>query len=471
MAVRLGAMMSAEPETGPYAPIEGFYDEALTPDGSLRVGGGEGVAALEAHAPGELAEALGAHLEEHGVGFRSVSGETTFTIDPVPRVLGAAEWADLEAGLIQRVRALNRFLADAYGPREAVSAGAIPARVIETAEGLEPQMHGVRPPGDLWAGIAGLDLVRDAAGELLVLEDNLTTPSGFAYAVAAREVVLSRLDPPDAVRPRPLAPLLEMLGATLRSAAPEATDDPYVVVLTDGPDNSAAWEHAWAARKLGMPLVEPQELTPRGDRLLHEGRPVDVVYRRTDADRVETEVGALLLGPLRAGTLGVVNAFGTGVADDKLAHAYVEAMVRFYLGEAPLLRSVETLDLAVPEQLERALDEFETLVVKPRGGSGGVGVVICAHASPEDLEATRRAVREAPEAYVAQPLVRISLHPTVIDGALRPRHVDLRPFIFLRASGEADVMPGGLTRVAFGEGAMVVNSTQNGGAKDTWVLP
>jgi carboxylate-amine ligase len=303
-----------------------------------------------------------------------------------------------------------------------------------------------------------------------VLEDNLMTPSGFAYAVAARRAVVGALDPPDDARPLPLEPFVDMLAGTLRSAAPDGRD-PSIVVLTDGPDNSAAWEHAWAAEALGVPLVTPDELSISGDRLMRDRVPVDVVYRRTDADRVETEVGALLMGPLRAGTLGLVNGFGTGVADDKLAHAYVEEMIRFHLGEEPLLRSVETLDLGRSEHLERALDELDELVIKPRRGHGGIGVVVCPHATRADVDAIRAAVRAAPEDYVAQPLVAISLHPTVIDGALHPRHVDLRPFVFLRATGEAQVMPGGLTRVAFGEGAMVVNSTQNGGAKDTWVVP
>jgi uncharacterized circularly permuted ATP-grasp superfamily protein len=239
-------------------------------------------------------------------------------------------------------------------------------------------------------------------------------------------------------------------------------------VLTDGTDNSAHWEHRWAAEQLGIPLVGPGDLELRGDRLSHGGRPVDVVYRRTDADRLETDVGRLLLPAL--GTLGIVNAFGTGLADDKLVHAYVEDMVRFYLGEEPLLRSVPTFDLARPEQRERALDEAAELVFKPRDGYGGAGVVIGPHADPKDVEAVRRRVRDDPGAYVAQPLVMLSHHPTVIDGLLQPRHVDLRPFVFLHGPDDARVLPGGLTRVAFDEGALVVNSTQNGGVKDTWIL-
>ncbi len=460
--------MTAAPS--PYSPVRHAYDEAFAPDGTLRPEGGAGVAALVNADLATLTSTLCSALGDQGVGFRSVNGETSFNVDPVARVLGAAEWEALEAGLVQRVKALNAFVADVYGPRRAVDEGVVPARVIEGSDGYETRMRGVRPPGDLWIGVAGLDLVRDAAGELLVLEDNATTPSGYAYALATRGALMELLDLDGAVGPRPLDDMPRMLGDTLRSAAPDAAD-PYVVVLTDGPDNSAYYEHSWAARELDVPLAEPRDLKVRGDRLLHRGRTVDVVYRRTNADVVDTDIGALLLPAMRAGTLAVVNAFGTKVADDKLAHAYVEDMVRFYLGEEPRLHSVETLDLCDEDVLERALDELETLVVKPRSGSGGVGVVVCAHAEPEDVEAVRRAITERPHEYVAQPRVEISLHPTVIGDQLLPRHVDLRPFVFLRGDGEAAVMPGGLTRVAFDEGAMVVNSTQNGGAKDTWVLP
>ncbi len=455
--------------TGPYPQSQDFYDEALDHDGEPREAGGAGLALLGDDLPALAADVQEA-LQDRGVNFRSAGGAAEFIVDPVPRVLGGAEWAALEAGLSQRVRALDAFVADTYGPQRAVAEGVVPARVIETSEGYEPAMCGVRPPGGTWVGIAGLDLVRDASGELLVLEDNLRTPSGFAYAVEARRVLLERLDVPPELKPRSLAGLPGLLAATLRAAAPADAADPYAVVLTDGPDNSAAFEHAWAAQQIGAPLVELGDLELRGDVLRHDGHAIDVVYRRTNADTVETEVGGLLVPPMRAGTLGLVNAFGTGVADDKLAHAYVEDLVRFHLGEEPLLHSVETLDLCRPEQLERALDELETLVVKPRTGHGGVGVVVCAHAERDDVERLRGELRERPEEFVAQPRIEISLHPTVIDGALQPRHVDLRPFVFMRGPDDAAVMPGGLTRVAFGEGAMVVNSTQNGGAKDTWVL-
>ena len=333
--------------TGPYPLSQDFYDEALDPDGEPREAGGAGLALLGDDLPALAADVREA-IHQRGVNFRSAGGAAEFLVDPVPRVLGAAEWAALEAGLSQRVRALDAFVADTYGPQRAVAEGVVPARVIETSEGYEPAMCGVRPPGGTWVGIAGLDLVRDAGGELLVLEDNLRTPSGFAYAVEARRVLLEHLDVPPELTPRSLAGLPGLLAATLRAAAPADAADPYAVVLTDGPGNSAAYEHAWAAQQLGAPLVEPGDLELRGDVLRHDGRADDIVSRRTDADTVETEVGRLLVPPLRAGTLGLVNAFGTGVADDKLAHAYVEDLVRFHLGEEPLLHSVETNDLCRP---------------------------------------------------------------------------------------------------------------------------
>jgi len=414
----------------------------------------------------ELLEALAAE----GVGFSSVDGDGTFNFDPVPRVIDAAEWAELEAGLVQRVRALDAFVADVYGDRAIVAAGVVPARVIDTAEYLEPSLAGFRPPGGTWIGIAGLDVVRRPDGSFAVLEDNVRIPSGMGYAVAARAGLLRRL-PPVEPQPRPLD-VAGPLGAVLRAAAPAGVTDPAAVVLTDGPDNSAYWEHRWQADVLGIPLVEPPELRVRGDRLeLRDGgRPVDVVYRRCNADLLDTDEGRLLEGPWRAGTLGVVNAFGTGVADDKLAHVYVEDMVRFYLGEEPLLPSVRTYDLARPGTLEEALERLPELVVKPRSGYGGIGVVVCAHADEETVERTAAELREAPEDFIVQELVTLSTHPTVIDGELAPRHVDLRPYVF-RAGDDVHVLPGGLTRVAFGEGALVVNSSQNGGAKDTWVLP
>jgi uncharacterized circularly permuted ATP-grasp superfamily protein len=321
----------------------------------------------------------------------------------------------------------------------------------------------VTPPGGVWIGIAGLDLVRDPEGRFLVLEDNAMTPSGMAYAAAARHAVAAHVDG----SPLPLDGLPQLLAGTLENAR---ASEGLAVLLTDGPRNSAHWEHAWLARALGIPLVTPSSLGRSGDRLTLQGEPIAVIYRRTDADRLDTRVGELLAPAVRAGTIGVINGFGTGVADDKLAHAYVETMIEYYLGEPPLLPSVPTLDLGVPATLEQVLDTLDQLVVKPRNGHGGHGVVICAQAGRHELDALRRELRAAPGDHIAQPLVALSTHATVVDGRLEERHVDLRPFVFLHSPVDAHVLPGGLTRVALEAGTMVVNSTRNGGAKDTWVL-
>jgi uncharacterized circularly permuted ATP-grasp superfamily protein len=450
------------------------YDEAYTADGELRPHARPAIEAVLAAGPSELEARVNEMLARAGVGFTSVQGDARFHVDPVPRVIAADDWVTVKRGLAQRVRALNAFVADAYGARRIVEAGVVPAYVIDTAEYYEPELRGIEPPSGAWIGIAGLDVVRDASGEWLVLEDNLRTPSGFAYVHAARVAVGRHLDVPPQALPRPLDGEIDLLADALHAAAPESAGGhhaPQAVVLTDGETNAAYWEHGWLARSLAIPLVETRDIEVRGGRLRHrDGYPIDVVYRRTDSDRVESPLGRLLLEPLRNGTLGLINQYGTGVADDKLAHAYAEAMIRFYLDEEPVIRSVPTYDLGQPDQLERALDEFEQLVIKPRAGHGGVGVVIAPHARAEDVAAVREQVEAAPGDWIAQRLVMLSTHPTVSGGELAPRHIDLRPFVFMGEGGEPRVLPGGLTRVARDEGALVVNSSQNGGAKDTWIL-
>jgi uncharacterized circularly permuted ATP-grasp superfamily protein len=437
------------------------YDEAVDETGRPRPCHEGALRALEGHDLVALADTIDEQVAGEGVCFHSSVGDEAFLIDPIPRVLDADEWALIEAGLCQRVRALNAFIADIYAGRRIVDEGVVPERVIDTAEYHEPAMNGVRPPGDIWIGISGLDLVRDAHGNFQVLEDNVRTPSGYSYAAAARRALVAQLNVPAADAPRPLDDLPDLLRFALEAAAP-APGRSRIALLTDGPENAAYYEHEWAANAIGVPLIQPDELAARDD--------VDIVYRRTNADRLDTPVGRLLLDPVRNGQIAVVNTFGTGVADDKLTHAYVEDMIRFYLDEEPLLPSVETFDLGRPEILERAMDVFEELVIKPRGGYGGEGVAILPHAEAWDIEGVRQAVLEEPTAFVAQRMVMLSSHPTVVDGRLASRHVDLRPYVFLGRDGEARVAPGGLTRVAFDEGALVVNSSQNGGAKDTWVL-
>jgi uncharacterized circularly permuted ATP-grasp superfamily protein len=437
------------------------YDDAVAPDGSVRAAARPVMDAVLAHDLGALARGLRDEIDGRGIRFESVDGDGRWHVDPVPRVIEAGAWERIAAGLAQRVRALNAFVADVYAERRVVAEGVLPRRALDSAEHVEPALAGLRPRDGVWIGIAGLDLVRDGKGEWLVLEDNVRTPSGIGYWTAAREATLRRLD----VRARPVP--LDGVADALR----RVLGDGRAVVLTDGPDNSAYWEHEWTARALGVPLVTPDDLELRGERLLHGGDAVDVVHRRTNADEVDSDVGALLTPALRAGTIKMVNCFGTGVGDDKLVHAYVPDLIRFYVGEEPLIEQVETFDLGEPDTLDRALDVFDELVVKDRGSYGGLGVVVCPHAEPADVEELREKVRSSPEDYVAQRLVELSTHPTVIDGRLEPRHVDLRPFVLMSGADDADVLPGGVTRIALDEGALVVNTSQNGGAKDTWVLP
>ena len=331
-----------------------------------------------------------------------------------------------------------------------------------------------------WITVAGLDVVRDVDGTFKVLEDNLRTPSGIAYAVATREVLRAHVSPPAGLRLRSLDDAFQTLGDALRAAAPAAAgEDPAVVLLSDGSLNSAYYEHATIAAHLGLPLVLPDQLSVRHGRLFvrlgHGEQEVDVVYRRTDEDRLAdvhgraTGVAQMLLEPILRGTLACVNAFGAGVGDDKLVHAYVEDMIRFYMGEEPLLESVPTYDPSQPGVLEVILERIDELVIKPRTGHGGHGVVIGPHARDEDLQAAADAVAGAPDCFVAQETIMLSRHPTVTDGQIEPRHIDLRPFA-ISAAQEVNVLPGGLTRVAYEPGALVVNSAQNGGSKDTWVL-
>jgi uncharacterized circularly permuted ATP-grasp superfamily protein len=439
------------------------FDDAVAPGGTVRPAARAVMQALMAAGLAERGAAVRREVDELGIRFASVDGDDSWHVDPIPRVIPADEWEPVAAGLAQRVRALNAFVADVYAERRIVAEGVVPARVLDSADRFEPAMRGVRPPGGVWIGLAGLDVVRDATGRWLVLEDNVRTPSGVGYWPAARRATLRGLDLPPAALPRPIGDL----GDALRRVFGPGR----LVVLTDGPDNSAYWEHGWIAKRLGVPLVEPGDLEVRDGRLLHGGEPVDAVYRRTDDDEVDSEVGRLLHPVVAAGGVRMINCFGTGIADDKLAHAYVPSMIRFYLGEEPLIEQVETFDLGEPRTLERALDVFDELVIKDRGSYGGLGVVVCPHADRADVEELRERVRANPEDYVAQRLVPLSTHPTEVHGKLAPRHVDLRPYVLMSALDDVRVLPGGITRVALDPGALVVNSSQNGGAKDTWVVP
>jgi uncharacterized circularly permuted ATP-grasp superfamily protein len=428
----------------------------------------------------ELSAAVARAANERGVSFGSAEGSQEFRIDPIPRLIDAAQWLELSAGVAQRVRALELFVRDVYGAQRIVADGVVPAHAITGANHYEPQLAGMGGQIRSWITVAGLDVVRDSDGAFKVLEDNLRTPSGIAYAVATREVLAEHLSMPEGLNVHPLDNAFAALGEALHAAAPEeAGDEPFVVLLSDGERNSAFYEHSTIARILELPLVLAEQLSVRGGRLfarLPEGdHAVDVVYRRTDEDRLAnddgepTHVAQLLLEPVLAGTLACVNAFGTGVADDKLLHAYVEEIIRYYLAEEPLIGSVPTYDPGQPEMLEMILDRIDELVIKPRSGHGGYGVVIAPHARAADVRKAAAELAATPEQFVVQEMVMLSRHPTVTDGRLEPRHVDLRPFA-ISSGEEVRVLPGGLTRVAFDADALVVNSSQNGGSKDTWVL-
>ena len=451
--------------------LNGAYDEHRDPAGGCRPGYAEALSALEGSDLEALSRAVAARLERRGVSF----GPDPFVVDPLPRLISADEWEPLAAGLAQRARALNALLRDVYGERRIIREGAIPGATITQADGYEPQLVG-RLPAQRWpAAIIGFDVVRDPDGEFLVLEDNLRTPSGFAYAVAAREALTAEL-PPGFPAARPVDPVaFELLGAALRAAAPAGCAEPSIVIVTDGPDNVAWYEHEQVARRLGAPLATLADLADDGERVrvrLTDGSsaPVDVVYRRTNDDALRdprdapTAEARALLEPWLEGRIGLVNGFGCGVADDKFVHSVVEDCVRFYLDEEPLVRSVPTHAIGG----RPSVDELRELVVKPRAGFGGDGVVVGAHARTTDLERLAGDVESDPENFIAQPMVVLSRHPTVIDGRLEPRHVDLRAFAF--CGEDVTLMPGGLTRVALDEGALVVNSSQRGGGKDTRVL-
>jgi carboxylate-amine ligase len=466
------------PGAGVYPLDTGHFDEAFAQTGTSRPPYAMVVDALARQNLVELRERVRSNVERIGLSFGP--GEP-MTVDPVPRVIEAAEWEALEAGLLQRARALNAFILDAYGDQRIFEEGIVPRRLLETSQGYEPLMRGLLDPAVPPATVAGMDLIRDADGELLVLEDNLRMPSGATYAIAVREAVAPELGPAAARGLRRPDAYVERLGAAIRAAAPSQRGaEPVAAILSDGPESGAYYEHVRLGRELSLPIVTLDQLSQARGRLHaqvgRERLQLDVVYRRLDEDRLTdrggalTPLGALLAPALESGRLRCVNAFGTGLADDKLAHAYVQGMVRFYLGEEPRLRSVPSYDLSDPQAREEVVGRLDELVVKPRDGFGGHGVTIMPRATEGERRKVIGLVRRRPERFVAQELVPLSTHPTVVGAGLAPRRVDLRPYVLTPASGQPSVMQGGLTRYAKEAEEMVVNSSQGGGSKDTWVL-
>ena len=407
--------------------------------------------------------------------------ERLIPFDIIPRIIPAAEWATLQQGLRQRVQALNLFIHDIYHEQNIVRAGVMPAEQVFRNAQYRPEMQGITVPSDIYAHIAGIDIVRAGAGEFYVLEDNLRVPSGVSYMLEDRKMMM-RLFPELFARHKvaPVAHYPDLLLDMLRSVAPQGVDDPTVVLMTPGMYNSAYFEHAFLAQQMGIELVEGQDLfvddgyvfmrTTRGPKR------VDVIYRRIDDDfleplvfRADSSLGVPgLLSVYRAGRVALSNAIGTGVADDKSIYPFVPDMIRFYLSEEPILNNVPTWQCRKKEELQYTLDHLDQLVVKEVHGAGGYGMLVGPASTRAEIEDFRQRLIAKPEGYIAQPTLALSVCPTYVESGIAPRHIDLRPFVL---SGKTVTMvPGGLTRVALKEGSLVVNSSQGGGTKDTWVL-
>jgi uncharacterized circularly permuted ATP-grasp superfamily protein len=411
------------------------------------------------------------------------AAERLIPFDIIPRLFGRDEWSRLEAGLIQRVKALNMFLTDVYGEQKILRAGVVPSDLVFRNPCYRPEMQGKRVPHDIWTHISGIDIVRVDANDFYVLEDNVRTPSGVSYMLENREMMM-RLAP-DLFAEHAVAPVenyTDLLLASLRSVAPpSASSVPTTVILTPGQYNSAYYEHSFLADKLGVELVEGRDLLVKDDivymRTTEGLKRVDVIYRRVDDEfldplvfKPDSALGvAGLMGAYHAGNVTIANAVGGGVADDKAIYTYMPDIIRFYLSEEPLLKNVATWRCREPDALKYVLDHLSELVVKEVNGSGGYGMLVGPHASKQQIEEFRKKLIEAPSNFIAQPTLSLSTCPTSFPDGVGPRHVDLRPFVLSGADG-VKVVPGGLTRVALKEGSLVVNSSQGGGTKDTWIL-
>jgi uncharacterized circularly permuted ATP-grasp superfamily protein len=467
---------------------EGFYDEMFDEHLSPRPGTEAVVERFnqlpleELHRRQQSAEKA---LLQMGITF-SVYGdkqgtERIFPFDIVPRIIPQNEWAQIEAGLKQRVQAINLFINDLYHEQRILKDGIIPKELVLSASGYRPECVGLKPPGGIWCHITGTDLVRGADGKFYVLEDNLRCPSGVSYVLQNR-VVMKRSFPRafDAARVIPVADYPNRLLELLQGLAPPRRDKPVVAVWTPGIYNSAYFEHSFLAQQMGIELVEGGDLVVIDDRVMMRTttglKPVDVLYRRIDDDFIDPEVFRAdsmlgvpgLMRAYRAGRVALANAPGTGVADDKAVYAYVPDMIRYYLDQDSILNNVETYLCWRDQDLKHVLANLDKLVVKKVGESGGYGMLVGPHASPAERAEYGEQVKANPRDFIAQPTLALSRVPTLIDDHFEGRHVDLRPYILY--GEEIYVMPGGLTRVALKKGSLVVNSSQGGGSKDTWVV-
>jgi uncharacterized circularly permuted ATP-grasp superfamily protein len=473
-----------------YRAPDGCWDELLGDDGCPRAHAEPVIAALERLGPERLEEAgrlRDTIFLQQGITFEVPGAEghrrdRPFPLDLVPRVIPAAEWRTIKRGLAQRIRALNAFVDDVYHAHEIVRAGIVPWSLVVSRPSFARPVHGVRPPGGVYCHVSGCDLVRDGDGRWRVLEDNVRTPSGISYVLENR-LAMTRLMPElfAGHRVRPVDQYPSLLLEALRAVAPAPDSDPTVVLWTPGPMNAAYFEHAFLARQMGIELVEAGDLVVRDAvcymRTTAGLERVHTIYRRLDdafIDPLEFRSDSVLGVPglvraYRAGTVAIANAIGTGVADDKAVYCFVPEMIRFYLGEEPILDNVPTYLLTEETMRRDVLARLGELVIKPTSESGGKGVFIGPQATEEEREHQAALIERHPDQFVAQELVNLSTVPTVTrEGRLAPRHVDLRPFAVF--GDEIRIVAGGLTRVAMREGSMIVNSSQGGGSKDTWVL-
>jgi uncharacterized circularly permuted ATP-grasp superfamily protein len=462
------------------------WDEMYDADGEVRPGRDGLAGALADLGSDELlrrARLRDAHLSAQGITFTLSGRERPLPMDLVPRIVDAAEWQVIEAGVAQRIRALEMFLADIYGAGEILRDQVIPRKLVTSSAHFHREAHGVRPANGVRIHVAGVDLVRDDEGTFRVLEDNLRSPSGVSYVLENRRT-LSHVVPEifTGYRLRSVEEYPARLLGALLAADPLGVAEPTVVVLTPGVHNSAHFEHAFLARRMGVELVEGRDLFCRDGvvrmRTTRGSEPVHVIYRRIDDDfldpvhfRPDSVLGVPgILNAARAGAITIANGVGNGVADDKAVYPYVPTIVRYYLGEEPLLPNVRTYDLRDPEQRAHVLPRLDRMVVKPVDGSGGYGIVVGSQATDAELATAAANIESDPRGWIAQPIVNLSTSPTLVEGGrLAPRHLDLRPFA-VNDGEKVWVLPGGLTRVALVEGSLVVNSSQGGGSKDTWVL-
>jgi uncharacterized circularly permuted ATP-grasp superfamily protein len=457
------------------------WDEMFSKPSTVRTAYKEIHSALAQMTQEELrgrTDALASSYLAQGVTFDFAGEERPFPLDAVPRVIEQAEWLDVEAGIKQRVRALEAFLADIYGKQDAVKDGVIPAGLISSSSHFHREAAGIEPANGVRIQVSGIDLIRDEAGAWRVLEDNVRVPSGVSYVISNRRVMAQTL--PElfvSMRVRPVGDYPHKLLQALRASAPDGVEDPTIVVLTPGVYNSAYFEHTLLARLMGVELVEGRDLFCSGGRVWMRTTAgptrVDVIYRRVDDEfldplqfRADSMLGSPgLLLAARLGNVTIANAIGNGVADDKLVYTYMPNLIRYYLGEKAIIPNVDTWRLEEPDSLEEVLDRLDELVVKPVDGSGGKGPA----ATKGELEALRKRLLADPRGWIAQPVVQLSTIPTLVEDGMRPRHADLRPFA-VNDGKDVWVLPGGLTRVALPAGELVVNSSQGGGSKDTWVV-